>query len=81
MSRASGQTLLAWQLLSQVLQPMVVHVYAGGERSRTQVSGPEQMADSDLEMEAGHWQCVSCTYANPLTTARCAMCETERGRQ
>ena len=39
------------------------------------------MGDSDLEVEAGHWQCVNCTFANQLTANRCAMCDSERARR
>lgn len=38
--------------------------------------------DSDMEAEAGFWQCAACTFANrDLRAARCDACDTPRPRR
>ena len=72
-----GAHSTAWILQSR-LQPACV----GATRPRGASPGASSGrggAASDLEAEAGFWQCASCTYANhDLAADACEVCETPR---
>lgn len=57
-----------------------IGLWLAGDRGRPRGGSPPGSGPgSDLEAEAGFWQCASCTYANhDMAANSCEMCDTRR---